>query len=51
MVTVRPARPEDARACVDVLASSPDFFTRETHDEARAGVANSRPGRQAVGPG
>jgi len=42
VVTVRPARPGDAQACVDVLASSPDFFTRETHDEARTGVANER---------
>jgi len=49
MVTVRPARPEDARACVDVLASSPDFFTRETHDEARTGVATSRPGPTSGG--
>jgi GNAT superfamily N-acetyltransferase len=47
MVTVRPGRPEDAQACVDVLASSPDFFTREAHDEARTGVANSRPGPAA----
>lgn len=51
MVTVRPARPEDAQACVGVLASSPDFFTRETHDEARTGVANSRPGAASGGAG
>jgi len=49
VVTVRPARPGDAQACVDVLASSPDFFTRETHDEARTGVAKSRPGAAASG--
>jgi ribosomal protein S18 acetylase RimI-like enzyme len=51
VVTVRPARPEDAQACVGVLASSPDFFTRETHDEARTGVANSRPGAASGGAG
>jgi ribosomal protein S18 acetylase RimI-like enzyme len=42
LTTVRPTRPEDAPGCVDVLASSPDFFTPETHDDARAGVAADR---------
>lgn len=42
MTTVRPARPQDAQGRVDVLPSSPDFFTRETHDEARAAVATDR---------
>jgi ribosomal protein S18 acetylase RimI-like enzyme len=42
VTTVRPARPEDAQGCVDALASSPDFFTPETHDDARAGVAADR---------
>ena len=38
MTTVRVAGPEDIEACVTVLASLPEFFTPETHDEVRAAM-------------
>jgi ribosomal protein S18 acetylase RimI-like enzyme len=38
VTTVRAAVPDDAEACVDVLRHLPDYFTPNTHDEARAVV-------------
>lgn len=32
---IRRAEADDVEACVDVLATLPDFFTPSTHDEAR----------------
>jgi GNAT superfamily N-acetyltransferase len=35
MTTVRKVHPDDIESCVTVLASQPDFFTPETHEEVR----------------
>jgi ribosomal protein S18 acetylase RimI-like enzyme len=40
--TVRAAALSDADACVDVLRALPDYFTPNTHAEARAAVAQHR---------
>jgi GNAT superfamily N-acetyltransferase len=39
VISVRAAEPGDVEVCVDVLASLPDYFTPNTHDEARSGLA------------
>jgi GNAT superfamily N-acetyltransferase len=39
---VRPPTPDDADACVEILVRSPDFFTPDTHEKARHGIAEHR---------
>ncbi|MBA2625473.1 MAG: GNAT family N-acetyltransferase [Acidimicrobiia bacterium] len=39
MTTIRRAGEGDAAGCVAVLEGLPDFFTPDTHDEVRAGIA------------
>lgn len=38
MIAIRRAVQEDADACVGILVGLPDYFTSDTHDEARAGI-------------
>ena len=49
MVTVRPARPGMRRRASTCWPALPTSSPRETHDEARIGVAKSRPGAAASG--
>ena len=42
MVEVRPARPDEADACVAVLAALPDFFTPDTHEDVAPALAEHR---------
>lgn len=39
---VRPATQDDIKACVAVLAALPDYFTPNTHDEARQELARDQ---------
>lgn len=36
---LRAAVPDDAEACVSVIAALPEYFTASTHDEVRQGLA------------
>jgi GNAT superfamily N-acetyltransferase len=39
VTSVRAAEGDDVEGCIDVLASLPDYFTPDTHDQARSGLA------------
>jgi GNAT superfamily N-acetyltransferase len=38
VIELRRATQDDADACVGIVASLPDYFNSETHDEVRAGI-------------
>jgi N-acetylglutamate synthase-like GNAT family acetyltransferase len=40
--TVRSAGPGDAEACVEILRRLPDYFTPDTHADARAALEHNR---------
>ena len=42
MPQIRRATAEDADGCVAVLAALPDYFTPDTHDDARREIASER---------
>jgi GNAT superfamily N-acetyltransferase len=41
VIDIRRATREDADACVEILARLPDYFTDDTHKQARAGIGEN----------